>query len=156
RIVLFLLYLWAVSQMKDIQRVWQYHGAEHKTIHCYEQGLELTVDNVRRMSTRHPRCGTSFLLIVMIVSIIVFCFVKWSNGWIRVLSRIVLVPIIIGVSWEIIKLAGRYDNWLTAIISAPGKALQGLTTREPDDSMMEVAIEALKMVIPEEKGADAW
>ncbi len=156
RIAIFLLYMWLVSKLKDIRRVWMYHGAEHKTINCYERGLELTVENARGQTRRHPRCGTSFLFLVMIVSIIVFSFVKWTNVLMRMLMRLVLLPVVVGVSYEIIKYAGRHDNWLTRIVSAPGKALQGITTAEPDDSMLEVAIEALKLVLPEEKGSDKW
>ena len=156
RIAIFLLYMWLVSKMNDIKRVWMYHGAEHKSIYCYEAGLELTVENVRMQKREHPRCGTSFMFIVMIVSILVFSVVNWSNVFIRMLLRIVLLPIVVGISYELIRLAGRYDNIVTKIISAPGKALQKLTTKEPDDGMIEVAIEALKMVIPEEKGIDNW
>jgi len=156
RIVIFIGYIWGCSQIKDIKRVWQYHGAEHKTIFCYEKDLPLTVENVRVQSRFHPRCGTSFLFIVMIVSILVFSLVKWSNAWVRMALRILLLPVVVGVSYELIKFAGRHDNVLTRIISAPGKALQRLTTKEPDDSMIEVAIEALKLVIPEEKGSDEW
>ena len=132
------------------------HGAEHKTIYCYEAGLELTVENCRGQSRKHPRCGTSFMFIVMIVSILVFSVVSWSNVWIRMGLRIVLLPIVVGISYELIKLAGRYDNAFTKIISAPGKALQHLTTREPDDEMIKVAIEALKRVLPEKEGSDRW
>lgn len=156
RIAIFLIYLWLVSKMNDIKRIWQYHGAEHKTIFCYENGLELTVENARVQSRLHPRCGTSFLFIVMIVSILVFAVVRWSNLWIRMALRIVLLPIVVGISYELIKYAGRHDNWFTAILSAPGKAMQKLTTAEPDDSMLEVAIEAMKLVIPEEQGSDRW
>lgn len=156
RIVLFIGYMWLCTKVKDIKRIWMYHGAEHKTINCYEKGLELTVENVREQTTRHPRCGTSFMFLVMIVSILVFSVVSWSNVFIRMLLRIVMLPIVVGISYELIKLAGRYDNWLTKIISAPGKALQALTTAEPDDSMIEVAIEAMKLVIPEKKGLDKW
>ncbi len=156
RIVIFIAYMCLANQMKDIQRVWQYHGAEHKTIFCYEKGLELTVENVRPQPRKHPRCGTSFLFIVMVVSILVFALVRWSNPWIRMGLRLVLLPVVVGISYEIIRLAGRYDNVVTRIVSAPGKAFQALTTREPDDSMIEVAIEAMKIVIPEEKGIDKW
>ncbi len=156
RIIIFIGYMWLCTLVKDIKRIWQYHGAEHKTINCYEQGLELTVENVRAQTTRHPRCGTSFMFLVMIVSILVFSVVTWSNVLIRMLLRLIMLPLVVGISYELIKIAGRYDNWLTKIISAPGKALQGLTTAEPDDSMIEVAIEAMKLVIPEEKGTDKW
>jgi uncharacterized protein YqhQ len=129
--------------------VFSYHGAEHKTIACFEHKEELTVENVKKYSRYHPRCGTSFLLIVMVVSIIVFSFLSWDNVWIRMLLRLLLLPVVVGISYELIKLAGKYDNWVTRIISAPGLALQRLTTQKPDDSMIQVAIEALKDVIPE-------
>ena len=156
RIVIFLTYVWLATRMKDIHRVFEYHGAEHKTIFCYEAGLPLTVENVRPQPRNHPRCGTSFLFIVMIVSIIVFSVVSWSNPFIRLLLRLVLLPVVVSISYELIRWAGRHDNWLSKILSAPGKALQHLTVFEPDDGMIEVAIEAMKLVIPEEKGADEW
>ena len=156
RIIIFLLYLWGVAHMKDVERMFAYHGAEHKTIFCYEKGLELTVDNVRPQSRFHPRCGTSFLFIVMIISIFVFSFLSWSNPLVRMATRIALLPVVMGFSYEIIHWAGAHDNWLSTALSAPGKALQRLTTAEPDDGMMECAIEALKLVIPEQKGADKW
>ncbi len=156
RIAIFLTYIVLASKMKEIKRVWMYHGAEHKTIFCYEKGLPLTVENCRAQPRLHPRCGTSFLFIVMIVSILVFAVVTWSNIWLRMALRILLLPIVVGISYEIIKYAGRHDNWLTAILSAPGKALQLVTTAEPDDSMLETAIEALRQVIPEEEGKDRW
>lgn len=156
RIVIFLVYIRAASGMKEIKRVWQYHGAEHKTIHCYEQGLELTVENCRDQKRAHPRCGTSFLFLVMIISILVFAVVQWSNRWIRMAMRLVLLPIVVGISYELIKLAGRYDNVFTRILSAPGMWLQKLTTAEPDDSMLEVAITSLKLVLPDERGTDTW
>ena len=156
RILIFLGYMWLATLLEDIKRVWMYHGAEHKTIFCYEAGLELTVENCRKQSRMHPRCGTSFMFIVMIVSILVFSVISWSNVWIRMGLRIVLLPLVVGISYELIKLAGRYDNVFTRIISAPGKALQRLTTREPEDEMIEVAIEALKRVLPEEEGSDRW
>ncbi len=156
RIIIFLLYLWLVSRMNDIKRLFRYHGAEHKTIFCYENGLELTVDNVRNQPKEHPRCGTSFIFIVMIVSILVFSVVTWSNVWIKMALRIILLPIVIGISYEISRWTGRHDNRLSRILAAPGKALQKITTGEPDDSMIEVAIEAMKEVIPENKGSDKW
>lgn len=156
RIAIFLLYIWLVSKMEDIRRVWMYHGAEHKTIFCYEAGLDLTVENCRNMSRLHPRCGTSFLFIVMIVSILVFSVVSVSNMILRLVLRIVLLPVVVAISYEIIKYAGRHDNWLTKILSAPGKAMQKFTTAEPDDSMLEVAIEAMKLVIPENEGDAKW
>jgi uncharacterized protein YqhQ len=156
KIAIFLGYMAAVSLMKDIKRVFSYHGAEHKTIFCYEAGLPLTVENVRPQSRNHPRCGTSFLFIVMIVSIIVFSVVSWSNPIIRLLLRLVLLPVVVSISYELIRWAGRHDNIVSKILSAPGKALQHLTVFEPDDDMIEVAIEAMKLVIPEEKGTDEW
>jgi len=157
RILIFLCYLWLATKMKDIKRVWAYHGAEHKSIFAYEKGLELTVENARGQSRLHPRCGTSFLFIVMIVSILVFSLVTWSNVWIRMALRILLLPVVVGLSYELLKLAGRYDNLFTRILSAPGKGLQRLTTAEPDDSMLEVALEALKLVVPEKTGEeDKW
>ena len=156
RIVIFLLYMYLCTKSQDLKRVFRYHGAEHKTIFCYEKGLELTVENVRPQSRFHPRCGTSFLFIVMIISIFVFSFLSWSNPWMRMGARLLLLPVVMGVSYEIIRWAGRNDNWLSTVLSAPGKALQRLTTAEPDDEMMECAIKALKLVIPEEKGLDKW
>jgi uncharacterized protein YqhQ len=156
RLIVFLGYLWLCSRLKDIKRIWQYHGAEHMTIFCYEHGGPLAVENARKESRLHPRCGTSFLFLVVFVSILVFSGVRTADLWARLGLHLLLLPVIVGISYELIKLAGRYDNPLTRLISAPGKALQHLTTAEPDDSMLEVAIEALKLVIPENKGADAW
>ena len=156
RIAIFLIYLSLVARMNDIKRVFMYHGAEHKTIHCYEQGLELTVENVRKQSRLHPRCGTSFLLVVMVISIIVFSFITWNNPIIRLVLRLALLPVVAGLSYEVIKFAGRHENWFTAAISAPGKWLQYITTNEPDDSQIEVAISALTAVIPEDKSEDKW
>ena len=156
RITLFLLYLWAVTHMSDIKRMFQYHGAEHKTIHCYERELELTVENVRAMPRQHPRCGTSFLFVVMIVSILVLMFVSWTSPLMRLVIRLLLLPVIVGISYEINRWVGRHDNIFSSILSWPGRKLQNLSTFEPDDSMIEVAIEALKRVIPEEQGADQW
>ena len=156
RITIFLLYMYFCTKSKDLKQVFRYHGAEHKTIFCYEKGLPLTVENVRNQSRFHPRCGTSFLFIVMIISILVFSFVTWSNAWVRMGLRILLLPVVMGVSYEIIRWAGRHDNWFSAALAAPGKALQRLTTAEPDDGMIECAIEALELVIPEKKGTDKW
>ncbi|MBR5155921.1 MAG: DUF1385 domain-containing protein [Clostridia bacterium] len=156
RIAIFLTYLALVARMEDIKRVFMYHGAEHKTIHCYEQGLDLTVENVRSQSRLHPRCGTSFLLVVMVISIIVFSFISWSNPLIRLVLRLALLPVVAGISYEIIKFAGRHDNYFTAILSAPGKWLQYITTNEPDDSQIEVAINSLKAVMPENRDDDKW
>lgn len=156
RICIFLAYLVLVAQMKDIKRVFMYHGAEHKSIHCYEKGLELTVENVRAQSRLHPRCGTSFLLIVMVVSVIVFSFISWNNPFVRLGLRLLLLPVVAGISYEVIKFAGRHENWLTAAISAPGKWMQYITTNEPDDSQIEVAITALSAVIPKDREQDKW
>lgn len=156
RIVIFLVYLYFAAKLPDIKRVFEYHGAEHKSIACYEAGEELTVENARTKSRLHPRCGTSFLFIVMIISIIFFSFLKWDNVLIRSLTRIALMPVVAGVSYEIIKFAGRHDNFLTRIISAPGMWLQKITTNEPDDSQLEVALESLKAVIPENCDEAKW
>ncbi|MBQ2794968.1 MAG: DUF1385 domain-containing protein [Oscillospiraceae bacterium] len=149
KIGLFLVYVIGVSQMKDIKRTFMYHGAEHKTIFCYEQGLDLTVENVRMQKRFHPRCGTSFLLIVLVVSVLVSSVITWENLLIRVLLKVLMLPITVGISYEIIKFAGRHDNWFTKIISAPGLWLQNFTTQEPDDSMIEIAIAAVTPVLPE-------
>ena len=156
RIVIFLAYLFLVSRMKDIQRVFEYHGAEHKTIAAYEHGEELTPENARKYSRLHPRCGTSFLLIVMIISIIFFSFLKWETVWQRMLYRLLLLPVVAGVSYEIIKFAGRSDSKFVKWLTSPGLALQLLTTREPDDSQLEVAIAALKSVMTGNKDDDRW
>ena len=169
RIVIFLTYMFLVSRMKDMKRVFSYHGAEHKTIRCYEAKLPLTVENVREQTRLHPRCGTSFLFVVMIISILVFSVATpilrpitpvfasgILNALMRVVLKILLLPIVVSLSYEFNRLVGRYDNWLTHALSAPGMWLQYLTTNEPDDSMLEVAIESLKLVLPEEKGSDAW
>lgn len=146
RMLLFLGYLLLISRMKDIQRVFMYHGAEHKCINCVEHGLELNVDNVMKSSREHKRCGTSFLLFVMIVSIIFFLFIRVSSPWLRVVVRLLLLPVIAGVSYEIIRLAGSSDNWFLTMLSKPGLALQRLTTREPEPEMAEVAIKAVEAV----------
>ncbi len=156
KISIFILYIGLVSRLNDIRRVFQYHGAEHKTIYCYESKQELTVENVRTKSRFHPRCGTSFLLIVLVISILLFSVVTWSSILVRVLLKILLLPVVVGIAYEIIKLAGRYDNIITRIISAPGLWLQRLTTFEPDDSQIEVAIASMSPVIPKEKGSDEW
>lgn len=156
RILIFLAYLWIMSFMKDMRRVFAYHGAEHKTIFCYEAGLDLTVENVRRQPKHHPRCGTSFLFVVMIISILAFSLLQWSNVFVRILTRLLLLPVVVGISYEINRYIGRHDNLFTKILTAPGLWLQNWTTNEPDDSMMEVGIRSLKLVIPEEKGADTW
>ncbi len=150
RIFIFLFYILLISKMKDVQRLFKYHGAEHKTINCFESGDELTIENVEKHTRLHKRCGTSFLIIVMIVSMIVFMFLKTDNVTLRVLSRVILVPFIAGISYEIIKLAGRCDNVFVKIISAPGMALQRITTKEPEKEMIETAILALKGVLEED------
>lgn len=146
RVVLFLGYVIAISFMGDIKRVFMYHGAEHKTINCMEHGLPLTVENVKKQSKHHRRCGTSFLLIVMFVSIIFFLFIHIDNIWLRMLFRILLIPVIAGVSYEFIRFAGNTDNKAAMLLSKPGMLLQRLTTREPDDSMIEVAIASVDMI----------
>lgn len=156
KIVILIVYLWVVSLMPDMKRVFEYHGAEHKTIACYEAGEELCAENIRKYSRFHPRCGTSFLLIVMIISIILFSMISWDNIFIRIALKIIMLPIVMGVSYEILKLAGRYQNIFTKILSAPGLWLQRLSTREPDDSQIEVAIASMKPVIPEDSQRDIW
>ena len=156
RIIIFLIFMFSVSRMEDIHRTFMYHGAEHKTIHCYEAGLPLTVENVRSCSKEHPRCGTSFLFVVMIISILLFSVVTWSNPFIRVALRLAMLPLVVAVSYEFNRYVGRHDNAVTRALRAPGLWMQKLTTFEPDDSMIEVAIEALKNVIPEEEGSDRW
>ncbi len=151
RLVIFLLYIWGISRMKDIRRVFMYHGAEHKTIFCYEAGLPLTVANVQKFPRLHPRCGTNFLLIVMLVSIFVFAFLGWPSLGERIASRILLLPVVAGISYEIIRLAGRSDNSFIQTAIKPGLWLQYLTTRPPEDDMVEVAIESLKAVLPAEE-----
>ncbi|HRU41075.1 MAG TPA: DUF1385 domain-containing protein [Candidatus Diapherotrites archaeon] len=156
RIAIFLGYILAISGMKDIRRVFEYHGAEHKSIFCYEHGEELTVENVRKYGRLHPRCGTSFLFIVMIVSILLFSLFSWSGLLMRLVIRILLIPIVAGISYEIIKWAGKSESKLSCIVSAPGMWLQKLTTREPDDKQIEVAVEALKNVLVPDPEADNW
>lgn len=156
RIVIFILYLLLISRMKDIKRVFEYHGAEHKTIYCYENEEELTVENARKYSTLHPRCGTNFLFIVMMVSIFVFSFAGWPGLVYRILSRVLLLPIIAGISFELLKFIGKSDSSFVHMLTYPGLLLQKLTTREPDDSQLEVAIAALKGVLVEDKEADVW
>ncbi len=156
RMVIFLSYIAAISSMKDIQRVFQYHGAEHKTIYTYEAGLPLVVENVRPFSTLHPRCGTNFLMIVMLISMFIFTFLGWPNLLERILSRVVLMPLIAGVSYEIIRFAGAHaDNSVVHMAIMPGLLLQKLTTRQPDDSQIEVAIASLKAVLPPEEIIEA-
>ncbi|MBE6914095.1 MAG: DUF1385 domain-containing protein [Ruminococcaceae bacterium] len=171
RIVIFLIYLALCTRMKEIKRLFAYHGAEHKAIFCYEKGLELTVENVRMQSRFHPRCGTSFLVVIMIISILVISVMTWvlslipgiaglpklAASLVRVAAKLILLPVVVGITYEINRWVGRHDdNAIAKIIAWPGKQIQHLTTNEPDDGMIECAIEAVKMVIPEEKGADAW
>ncbi len=158
RIAIFLCYIILVSHMKEMRRVFRYHGAEHQTIFCYEHGLPLTVENVKKMPRHHPRCGTSFLFVIMLVAILVHTVlgVGWDNAWLRLGVRLLSLPIIVSITYELNRFVGRHDNPFTRILTAPGLWLQNWTTAEPDDAMMEVGIAALKEVLPEEKGADAW
>lgn len=154
RIAIFLFYIGLTSFLKDIKRLYKYHGAEHKTINCFESGEELTVENVRTYTRLHKRCGTSFLFLVMIISMIVFLFLRTDVIIYRIISRIIFVPAVAGLSYEVIKWAGRNDNILVDIVSAPGKAVQLITTKEPDDEMIEVAIASLKGVLEDEPEDD--
>lgn len=147
RLLIFILYIVAIGRMEDIKTTFQYHGAEHKTIHCFENNLDLTPANARQFYTLHPRCGTSFLMFVMVISLILFSLLGWPNIWIRLLSRILLIPVVAGLSYELLKWAGRSDNFLVKILSMPGLLLQKLTTREPSDSQLEVAIASIKAVM---------
>ena len=160
KVLIFLAYLILCSRQKDVRRVFCYHGAEHKTIFCYEAGLPLTVENARIQPKHHPRCDTSFLFVVIIVSIlvssIVFPYINWQNLWVRIGVKLLLLVPVVGITYEFNRAVGAHDNKLTRILSAPGMWMQNFTTNEPDDSMLEVAIEALKLVLPEEKGKDAW
>ena len=156
RMIIFVLYIWLVSRSKDIQRVFEYHGAEHKTIACYEHGEELTVENVKKHCRLHPRCGTSFLIEVMIISVIVFSFLSWDSLPIRILSKLLLMPFVAGIAYELIKIAGRCDNKLIQIINKPGLWLQKITTKEPDDEQIEVAIRSILEVIPENRDDAKW
>ena len=172
RMTIFMAYMVLVSQMEEMKRVFSYHGAEHKTISCYEAGLPLTVENVRNQTRLHPRCGTSFLLIVMVISILVFSVA--SSGLlaaipaleamrgtflfrlIMICFKLLLLPVVVGITYEINRMVGRYDNWFTNALSAPGLWMQNFTTNEPDDSMIEVGIAAVQAVLPEQEGADRW
>ena len=160
KIAIFMAYLILVSRQKDVRRVFQYHGAEHKTIFCYEAGLPLTVENARLQPRHHPRCGTSFLFVVIVVSILassaVFTFVDWRSFWVRLGLHLLLLVPVVGVTYEFNRLVGAHDNWLTRLLSAPGMWMQNFTTNEPDDAMLEVAIEAMKLVIPDQAGKDRW
>jgi uncharacterized protein YqhQ len=160
KIAIFFAYLILCSKQKDVHRVFAYHGAEHKTIFCYEAGLPLTVENVRPQPKHHPRCGTSFLFVVIVVSIlatsVVFTFVEWQNFWVRFGIHLLLLIPVVGITYEFNRAVGAHDNVLTRILSAPGMWLQNFTTFEPDDSMIEVAIEAMTLVLPQEEGTDKW
>lgn len=149
RLSILFLYIIIISKSSDISRVFEYHGAEHKSIHCYESGLELTVENARKFTTLHSRCGTNFLSIVMLTYIILFSFFGWPNPLVRIVMRILLIPIVAGISYEIIKFLGKYNNKFTKIVAYPGMMLQKFTTKEPDDEQLEVALTALKAVINE-------
>lgn len=155
KIAIMVAYMAGISLMKDIRRTFMYHGAEHKTIFCYEQGLPLTVENIRRMRRFHPRCGTSFLILMLLVSIVIGAFVPFS-GLLRTICKLLLLPLTVGIGYELIKLAGRHDNLFTKIISAPGVWLQHITTKEPTDDMIECAIAAMNKVIPENEADDNW
>lgn len=154
KIFMFIGYIIIISRMKEIRRVFEYHGAEHKVIYCYESGKPLTVENAREFTTLHPRCGTSFLVFVMVISIVLFSFIGWESPVQRVLTKLVLLPLVAGISYEIIKIAGKSKSKLVGMLSYPGLMLQKLTTKEPDDSQLEVAIEALKNVIVEDEDLD--
>lgn len=158
KIGIFILYIWLTSLLKDIRRTYEYHGAEHKTISCYEAGDELTVENVKKHTRFHPRCGTSFIFLVLFISIIVntLFMLPWEQVWLRALLKLCVLPIIVSIAYEVIKLNGKYDNIITKIISAPGLWIQRLTTREPDDSQIEVALAAFIPCIPEDKAQDRW
>ena len=160
KVLIFLAYLILCSKQKDVRRVFCYHGAEHKIIFCYEAGLPLTVENARIQPKHHPRCGTSFLFVVIIVSILVsslvFPYINWQNIWVRIGVKLLLLVPVVGITYEFNRAVGAHDNKLTRILSAPGMWMQNFTTNEPDDSMLEVAIEAMKLVLPEEQGKDKW
>lgn len=156
KLVIFFIYLILCSKMKDMKRLFAYHGAEHKTIFCYEKGLPLTVENVRPQPRLHPRCGTSFIFVVIIISIIAGSFIHVSDTLLRMGLKFLMLPLIVGLSYELNRWVGRHDNICSAILSWPGKQFQRITTNEPDDEMIECAIRALELVIPEGKGSDAW
>ena len=153
---IFLAYLALCSRMKEIHRLFEYHGAEHKTIACYEAGEPLTVENIRKYSRFHPRCGTSFLILTLLVSIAVFSVIPWTGTALRVVYKILFLPLVMGISYELLKLCGRTDNLLTHIIRAPGLWVQRLTVFEPDDSMIECAIQAVTPVLPENPEEGQW
>lgn len=172
RMAIFLIYMIAISRMGEMKRLFSYHGAEHKTIRCYEAGLPLTVENVRKMTRLHPRCGTSFLLVVLLLSILVFSIasslllsvapgleaMRGTMGFrlLMILFKLVLLPLVVAIGYEFNRIVGRHDNWFTRILTAPGMWFQNFTTNEPDDSMIEVGIAAVQAVLPEKEGADRW
>lgn len=156
KLAIFILYMWLTGKMKSIRRTYEYHGAEHKTIACFEAALPLTVENVRKQVRFHPRCGTSFIFLVLLISIFFGCFNPFKIVWKRVLFSLVLLPLVMGTSYELIRLAGRYTNACTRVISAPGLWIQRITTREPDDSQIECAIAAMTPCIPENLEDDEW
>lgn len=158
KIAIFIAYIWLTSLLKDIRRTYEYHGAEHKTITCYEAGDEVNVENVRKYKRFHPRCGTSFMFLVLFISIFVnsVFMLPWDAVWLRAILKLCVLPVVVAIAYELIKLAGRYDNILTKIISAPGLWIQRLTTREPDDSQIEVAIAAFLPCVPEDRESDRW
>ena len=149
RLVIFVAYIALIARMSDIKTVFQYHGAEHKTIHCFENGLELTPENAQQFYTLHPRCGTSFLMFVMVIAVLAHALMGWPDVWLRIISRILVLPLIAGLSYELLKRAGRSDNVIVKILSMPGLYLQKLTTREPDKKQLEVAIAAMKAALPD-------
>ena len=156
KLVIFFIYLWGITYMDDVKRLFMYHGAEHKTIACYEAGEELIVENVRKHSRLHPRCGTSFLFIVIIVSIIIFSFVPWTSTLGRVGLKLLLLPLVVGIAYEILKFTGKHENVCTKVLASPGLFFQKFTTKEPEDDMIEVAIAATLKVIPQSKEDDKW
>ena len=156
KMAIFLLYMYLCTRMKDLHRVFEYHGAEHKTIACYEAGLPLTVENIRKQSRFHPRCGTSFMILVIIISIFLYAVLPWTSTGLRVVYKLCMFPLLVGVSYEILKWAGRSDSALSHIVSQPGLWMQRLTTFEPDDSMIEVAIAAVNPVLPENQEEARW
>ena len=156
KVAIFLTYMYLISRLKEIERVFRYHGAEHKTIACYEAGDELTVENVRKYTRFHPRCGTSFLILVVIISVFLYSVLPWSSAGLRVVLKLLLLPLVMGISYELLKWCGRCDNLLTHIVRQPGLWVQRLTVFEPDDSMIQVAIEAVKPVLPENPEEGKW
>lgn len=156
KMAIFLGYMFLCTRYKELHRVFEYHGAEHKTIACYEEGLPLTVENIRKQSRFHPRCGTSFMILVIIISIFLYAVLPWTSTWLRIVYKLCMFPLLVGISYEILKWAGRTDNWLSHLVSQPGLWMQRLTTFEPDDSMIEIAIAAVTPVLPENREDGRW